>query len=260
MRQAIRALGWATNILWILTIAFTTTSVLSMNNVFQNIGFGEAKFSSTNKSLVLSLPFSINNTGYYDISDLNVTTQVSDSNGLSLSTSTTLVPLIPTGGAVRRAHNITLDIEDTSTKDLSYLLFNDSNLDLTAFIALKFAYAIPLQISTKGTIPWGAPLSNFSIGAISYSFYNVTHFTVLLPVSFENHSPLEVNGKIRFEAYDAKNNSVGSGTSEVSVPPHNSFNGQVKAIVRGEPRGVVEVHVYVDTSLFSYGPLVMRFG
>ena len=51
MRQAIRALGWATNILWVLTIVFTATSVLSINNVLQDISFGEAKLSSKDKSL-----------------------------------------------------------------------------------------------------------------------------------------------------------------------------------------------------------------
>jgi len=258
MRQAIRALGWATNILWVMIIVFSVTSFYSAMNVFPNVHFGQPQFFSSNGVVVMSLPFSINNTGYYDISELNITTHIMDHKGASISTSTTLVPLIPRGNSAEEKHNVSINVNDITQRGLDYLLFNDSVFNVSMFIALKFAYIIPLQVSTKGTMPWGAPLYNFSIGKISYGLYNLTHYKVVIPLSFENHSFFSLNGTIRFEVYNGENERLGYGTTSVNVPPNTGCKELVEVIVRGDPREITEVRVYLDTSLFSFGPVVIR--
>lgn len=258
MRQAIRALGWATNILWVMIIVFLVTSLYSARNVFPNISFGQPQFLSSNGVVIMSFPFFINNTGYYDISELNITTHVMDYKGAAISTSTTLVPSIPRGSSVEETHNVSINVNNITQRGLSYLLFNDSFFNVSMFIALKFAYLVPIQVSTKGTMPWGAPLYNFSIGEISYNLYNLTHCKVVIPLSFENHSFLSLNGTIRFEVYNGENERLGSGTASVNVPSYTGYKDLVEVIVRGDPREITEVRVYLDTSLFSFGPVVMR--
>jgi len=232
-----------------------------MVNVFHNIGSGETQISSSNGTMVIPLPpFSINNMGYYDISDLNVTTQIEDSRGSLISTSTTFVSSIPATAMVKNAHNITINVKDLPAKDLTYLFFNDSVLNVNTFIALKFNYVIPLQVSTEGTTPWGAPLNNFSIGKISYRFHNLTCYKVVIPVSFENHSSFSVDGAIRFEVYNVRNDCVGFGTTDVHVSPYTSFKCQKELTVRSDPKEIAELRIYFDTSMFSFGPQVVHIG
>jgi len=258
MRQAIRALGWATNILWVMIIVFSVTLLYSVMNVFPNVSFGEPRFLSSNGVVVMSLPFSINNTGYYDISELNITTYVMDHKGAEISTSTTLVRSIPQGSSIDESHNVSIKVNDMIERGLSYLLFNDSVFNMSMLIALKFAHIIPIQVSTEGTMPWGAPLYNFFIGEISYNLYNLTHYKVVIPLSFENHSFFSLNGTILFEVYNGQNERLGSGVTSVNVPSNTRCKDLVEVIVRGDPREITEARVYLDTSLFSFGPVVMR--
>jgi hypothetical protein len=226
MKQAIRALTIATLILWILVIVFSVTAVYSVMNL--GIGFGETQFFPSSKGVVLSLPFFINNSGYYDISELNVTTRVTDYNGTLLSLSETFVPLVASGSNVETAHNISIDLSDIMAMDYAELLFNDSSFELDAFIALNFAYAIPVQMSLNMTIPWGAPLSNLSIGEIFVLPYNSTHGNVVIPVSFENHSYFDIAGTIQLEVYNDVDELVTSGQTSLDVPSSYGYVGQVE--------------------------------
>ncbi len=68
MRYAVRALDWATKLLWILLIVFSVTAVYSALNV--RMGFGEFQVFLSNEDVVISTPLFINNTGIYDLSNL----------------------------------------------------------------------------------------------------------------------------------------------------------------------------------------------
>jgi hypothetical protein len=259
MRYAIRALGWATKILWILIIVFSATSVYSALNV--RIGFGEPQFFFSDETVIVSIPLFINNTGLYDLSELNITAVVTDYNESLVSTSITFVPLIPRGSSVKTAHNISISLSDVASKIPNYL-FNDTLFNVNMSMKLNFAHAIPFQISTNMTIPWGAPLYNFSIGEISYDFYNLTHQIIVIPLSFENHSPyFGVDGTMQVEIYNSNGELVGSEALSLDAPPQSRYYGQVELIVdvsKLTPSG--EVHFFFETSVFSFGPVVIPYG
>jgi len=259
MRYAVRALGWATKIFWIFIIAFLATSVYSAMNV--KMGFGEPQLFLSSGFVVISVPLSVNNSGLYDLSELNVTVDVMDYNGSLVLTSTTFVPLIPRGSSVETAHNASMSLDDILSKAQIYL-FNDTIFNVGMSMKLKFAHAIPLQISMNKTIPWGAPLYDFSVGQISYDYHNITHQRVTIPLSFENHSPyFGVDGTMRVEMYNDRSEVIASGTSSLNVPSHSKYEDQVELIVdvlKLTPSG--EMHFYFETSLLSFGPLVMPYG
>jgi len=223
MKQAIRALTIATLILWILLIVFAITAVYSVMNL--DIDFGETQFFPSNEDVVLSLPFFFNNSGYYDISELNVTTRVTDYNGTLLALSETFVPLVASGSNVETVHNISIDLNDLFM-EYTEILFNDSSFELDAFIALNFAHAIPVQMSINMTIPWGAPLSNLSIGEI---FVLSDNRTVVIPVSFENHSYFDIVGTMQLEVYNDVDELVTSGQTDLDVPSYYGYNEPVEA-------------------------------
>ncbi len=192
---------------------------------------------------------------------MNITATVTDHDQSLLSTSTTFVPLIPRGSSIDTAHNVSLSLDDVAFKAQSYM-FNDTGFNVDLSAKLNFAHAIPFQISMNMTVPWGAPLYNFSTGQISYNFLNFTHQEAVVPISFENHSPyFSVDGFIEVEIYNDNAELLGLSTSDLNVPSHSSHDGQVAIVVdisRITGRG--EVHFYFETSVLSFGPVVMPYG
>jgi len=261
MRYVVRALGWATKIVWILIVVFAATSVYSALNV--RMGFGQPQVFLSSESIVISVPLFVNNTGLYDLSELNMTVAVMDYNGSLVSTSTTFVPSIPRGSSIETAHNVSMSLDDITSKLLNYL-FNDTVFNVDMSLKLNFAHAIPFQISTNMTMPWGAPFYNFSIGQISYNYLNLTHQELIVSMTFENHSPyFGVDGTMQVEIYNANDNGelLGFSTSDLNVPSHSSYAGQVEMIVDASRiTGSGEVHFYFETSAFSFGPVVMPYG
>ena len=211
--------------------------------------------------MVISIPLSINNGGFYDLSELNITANAMDYNGSLALTSTTFVPLIPKGGSVEITHNLSVSLEDIASWVRTYL-FNDTIFNVDMSMKLNFAHVIPFQVSMNKTIPWGAPLYNFSVGQISYDYYNVTHQRVIIPLSFENHSPyFGVDGMMRLEMCNDRGEVTASGTSSLDVPSYSRYEDQVELIVdvsKLTPSG--EMRFYFETPMFSFGPVVMPYG
>jgi len=250
MKQAIRALSIATKILWILVLIFSITAVYSAANL--RISFGEPETSFSDGIILLSTPLFINNTGFYEITNLNITAYVEDRNK-TVSTSTTVVPIIPPEKNIQKTHNITLNLKNL-TKELPYLAFNDSVFNIHTFVALRFASVIPIQMSTNATMPWGAPLYNFSIGEISL---NYAKKIVTVPLSFENHAFFSVNGTMRLEVYNSKNERIDTAEVMIEVFSGSKFEDFVKISV--DPSKLTregEIHVFFETSMLSVGPIV----
>lgn len=258
MRQAIRALGWATNVFWIILLFFTVTVVYSAFQVrVEPPEEDEFYVSSLDGTLVMSMPFDITNGGFYDISNFTITTLVKDSSGLLISDSSTTEPLIQRGSNVSIKHNMSISINQMTTENLSYLLFNDSLFDVGIALKLNYASVVPFQISTNFTMPWEAPLNNLTIRNVSVA-YNGTNFVATVPISFENHSIFSLDGTVRVELVDNMNRVLGSGAASFvpNVPPESSYSVPVEVVV-SDPTNIRTARLYFATSIFSYGPVVI---
>jgi len=249
MKLAIRALGWTTYILWLILIVFTVTAIYSASQL--NISFDEPQWSVSGGTMTLSLPFSLNNTGFYDVSNLNISTLIRTEEGLSVSNSSTFVPLIASGSRIYAMHNISVSLDDLTSDRLSHLLFNDTVLGSEMSIALTYATVIPFKISTNLTMPWGAPLSNLTIRNPYF-----TDSTIVVPTSFENHSFFNLTGTMRLELVNNLNQQVGAEIIGINVPPRSLYSNDVAVSVSG-PMNIKEVRIYFHTSVLSYGPVVI---
>jgi len=255
MKQALRALGWATKIIWISVVVFALTVAYSAMNIRASPGKPQPPLFS-NGLITISLPFFINNTGFYDMSELNMTTSIKDYDGTLISTSTTLIPLIPPNSVVEKTHNVSVNL-DYITQNLTYLIFNDSDLTIDALIAMTFAHAIPFQISTNTTMRWGAPLYNFSMGE---PFFDLTTQEMTVPLSFENHSPFSINGTMRLEIYNGNNEWLGSGTTQVIVPPNSAYKDEIEVSVdvsKLTEKG--NALLYFESPAFRLGPITLEW-
>ncbi len=262
MKIAIRMLSITTMILWIITIFFIVTAVYSVIQLSLTIGAVQM-FPSSEGGINFSLPFSITNNGYYDLADLNLTTRVTDLNGTLLDQSETLISSIPKGGTLNATHTVPIDLDTIMSIDYVPLLLNDSSFDIEILVALNFARAIPIQVSTNTTIPWGAPMSHFFLGTLSVSSFNSTHGEATVNVSFGNHAVLDLTGTLKLEYYSDSQELIATGETDINVPPQTDFSGDINAYPRLEDVPKLgekgEVHVIFETPMFvvdweeSYG-------
>ena len=252
MKIVVRMLSIATIILWLVILFFSVTAVFSVMNLGVNIG--EVQMLPSLRGITFSLPFSIANNGYYELADLNLTTRVTDPNGTVLDLTETFVPSIPQGTNVNASHTISVDLEDVLLMDQVSLLLEDSNFNVEIFAGLNFARAVPVQLSTNTTIPWGAPFAQFSIGKISVSLHNSTHREALIPVSFENHAVLDIAGTLKLEVYNNSQEQIASGLTTINVQSHNSYVDSVFVYVKQQD--VLELtsndnlHMIFETPMF----------
>ncbi len=211
----------------------------------------EPEVTASNSEIIMSLPFSISNGGFYDISELNVTTHVVAENGITISGSTSLISLIPKASTVDETHNISVSLTDILARNLTYLVFDDADLRVDMLVGLTYAHVIPLRILSNLTLPWRAPLGSLTIGETSATPpYNV-------PLSFENHAFFGLNGTTRLEIYDGSDNQIGSGTTDILVAPGDSYEDAIPVTITGDRSDIAEVHFYFNTSAYSVGPVVI---
>jgi len=257
MRQAIRAIGWAVNLFWIVLLFFGATVIYS---AFQLGVVPDDAFISpiVDGVVTISMPYRFNNSGLYDISDLYLASSVKDSQGAEILNSSSQLPLIPRGSQVNLVHNISFSMTEMVADGFSYLLFNDTELSVDMSLGLVYARVIPVQVSTNMTMPWGAPLSNLTLGSVSVAPYNASHMRVSIPFSFENHSFFELNGAIQLEIVDNAGRVVGEGRTGVNAPPQSPpFRTTIDVFIPLTPTSFREARLYFDTSAFSYGPMVI---
>lgn len=252
MKIAIRMLTIATIILWIVILFFSVTAVYSVMNLGINIG--EVQMLPSSNGITFSLPFSINNKGYYELADLNLTTRVTDPNGTVLDVTKTFVPSIPQGTNVNATHTIPIDLDSILSMDYVPLLLNDSSFNVEIFAGLNFARAVPVQLSTNATIPWGAPFAHFSIGTISVSPHNSTHVEATIPVSFENHAIIDITGTLKLEVYNDSNEQIASGMASINAPSQQSYADSLLVYARQQDISKLtssgNMHIIFETPVF----------
>jgi hypothetical protein len=254
MKIAIRMLGIVTIILWLVILFFSVTAVYSVMNLGVNLG--EVQILPSSKGITFSLPFSIDNNGYYEIADLNLTTRVTDPNGTLIDLTETFVQSIPQGSTVNATHTIPIDLDSILSLDYAPLLFEDSEFNVEIFVGLNFARAVPVQLSTNATIPWGAPLADFSLGRVSVSPLNSTHAEASMPLSFENHAILDLTGTVTLELYNNDSQDmITSGKAVIDVPSHQSYSDRIVMYTSlqdaSKVTGSGKVHVIFETPMFT---------
>jgi hypothetical protein len=260
MQQAIRALGWAIKLLWIILIAIVITIAYSATQI--NIAFGEPTTIATESAVTISMPINIHNAGLYDIDQLNVTTRIIDENGNPLVENSTLTQVVPKGTDTTTMHIVTLNITKILIEQ-NYLLFNDTTLTEFQYVAFNYANAIPLSVHGNYSLPWGAPLSNLTVSNLSYRPYNANQSIVSVQIFFEDHNQyIAVTGSLHVEIYNSRGTLKGTGTANIDAQPNTSCNTQVDVLVSNfrtlPPKG--EIHLFFETFMFNYGPVMIPFG
>lgn len=247
MKQSIRAFGWTITISMLIIFAFLVTAVYSMFQTIligQGISLGAPEARVINGTIILSMPLTINNTGYYDITKLNLTTIIKDSNGTTIAKASTSIERIPKGLAVTRWHDILNPADILS--NIAYLLFNDTMFVANFSIGLRYANALAFRLTmANNSFPWGAPFYNFTSTGTSPPYSNGTHLLADVFLGFENHSPFGFNGTLYLNIYNEYAESIGSGSQMIDVSPSSRFDAPINVVIEKPAdytgRGYVEV-------------------
>ena len=259
MRVPIRMIGIATTFFWIFLIAFFISAVYSIKDV--HFDFGEPQMSLTaDNEMVFSMPVSITNKGFYNIGSFNISTEILDKEGFTILRGSTFVPVINKNDVMTITHNMTIDVNDLLQQNKNYL-FNDTQLKIYATVGMRIADAIPVQASTNFSMPWGAPLYNFSLGEPAYAPYNLTPSRVTVPISFENHAFFDLVGDMRILMYNSTGARVGKARTSLEAYASSPYNGFIEFYVSMTgTTSTGQFEVYFSTSMFDYGPLVIPYG
>ncbi|MCK4433898.1 hypothetical protein KAU92_00290 [Candidatus Bathyarchaeota archaeon] len=223
MRQTIKALGWAIIILWVITLLLPITIGLSLLKFLEQpnaIGFREPVVSFSNGEFSLFAPFYINNTGYYDLSNINITILFRSDNE-TVSTFSTVLPNVPAGTMVNSSYNISFGLEEIVSMSTD-LLTEDTSLNLGVSIFFQVAHVIGVGVSTNITIPWKAPLHDLTISEVSY---DPSSQKFSLPVSFKNNAYFTVKGTVLVEVYNNRGELVLSIDKDLDVHSNSFFQG-----------------------------------
>jgi len=255
MKYTLRALRWATIILWILLVFLIITLVYSSFNI--GIDVGEPQLLIGDDRITWAIPAKINNNGIYGIYDLNITTIIEDADGAILLKSSSFVPLISKEEMRQIWHNISISLE--KIPNYQAYLTNDTDFIMKHSIRLNFAKAVPCFFIFNSTMPWGAPLYNLHVGEPNCQF-NATHCIVSLNVSFENHSPyINLNGTLKVEVLNQNEEKIGMNSFPINVPPYQgndnypTYNETLSIPVNvSKLTRSGKVRLTFQTSMFSY--------
>ncbi|HDI11974.1 MAG TPA: hypothetical protein ENF63_00090 [Candidatus Bathyarchaeota archaeon] len=250
MRYALRALKWATIILWLFLFSLVVTLVYSVLNI--RIEVGDPQLIMENERIVWAMPAVIDNAGFYGIYNLNITTLVADIDGGVLLKNSTLVPLVQKGELCPLWHNVSLNLREIP--DYQVYLLHDTNFTVKYSVSLNFARIIPCTLSLSSTMPWGAPLYNLSISDPTFQSINATHCMMFLNVSFENHSPyIDLNGTLNIEVLNENGEIIGIGEEIINVPSYQIYDETLNILVdtsKATYSGTIKLTF--ETSMFSY--------
>jgi len=253
MKIVIRMLKITTIILWVIILFFSATAVYSVTQL--GVSTGEPEILPSSTGIRFSLPFSINNGGYYEIADLNLTTRVTDQQGTLLDQTETFVASIPQESNVTANHVISIGLNDILSINQTSLLLEDSDFNVEVFAGLNFAHAIPVQLSLNTSIPWGAPFANFEVQETSVSDFNGTHARAIIPIQFENHAIMDIYGTLSIEVYNNLGQSIGSGTTGVTALSGYGVYADIPIILQQQDlpslNGSGRFHIVFQTVMFT---------
>jgi len=268
MKQTARMLGWTTNLMGVVVLILLSLMGYSLFDTLvfkQGIGFGEIQYGWNNESIHLSIPFIVNNTGKFLISDVILSTNISDQNGVLITGSENSLPHISEGSIEQERQELSLRLSDMTSVELNHLLIQDSQLRVDSDLSFTYANLVSFKMQLlNNSIPWGAPLHNLSINKpIHQDPFNATHYKTYIPISFENHAPLTLES-VHLTLLNDQMESLSSKKVALNVRPTEVFSKNLEFFIenvdlqRHTDRGFIQL--FLQTPENIYGPVEIPYG
>lgn len=263
MKIPIRMIGIATSIFWIFLIVFSVSALYSMKDI--KLEFGEPQTSLTSDGRVLfSFPIAIVNKGYYNLGNFNVTTEILGEENQTIAWGCTFIPVISKEEVVNTTHDTELNLT-ALLQSYPHILFNDTELRINTTVSMRAAEVIPIQVSSNHSMPWGAPLYNFTLGTPEFATIispsSAARYRATIPMSFENHAFFDLTGTVQVQMYNSTNVFIGEDQVAIEARQSLFYHGSLEFHIQATSltrNGHFEV--FFVTPFFNYGPLVVPYG
>ena len=259
MKQVIKTLSLSVNLMMILVFLFILVTGHSMFKTVssdQGLWFGRFEYRELDNSFILSLPYYINNTGYFNISKVELITRIEDENNVSITESATSIPEVEKFSKKLGVHEITVSLQDLASKS-PHLLFNESELTLTHILGFSYAYVYSFRLDVQRVpFSWFPPFHNLSIRDIRYDLKESRLITLIY---FENLSPMTLKGKLLLKVLDRNGALLGVGAEDVEIHSGTVYSENLKIDVKEHTtlREVDRIEFYFETETYSIGPVTV---
>lgn len=260
MKVPIRMISVATSFLWILLIIFSVSAIYSMKDIRLDLGKPQTTIT-TDHEQVSNFPIGIVNNGYYNLDNFNISTEIHDLQKSKIAQGFTFIPVIRKGETLNTTHQIRINLTNLLQTHQN-LIFNDTELQISATVRMKAAELISLQVSSNLTMPWGAPLYNLTFAAPKFTVQigpnSPNYCRVAIPIAFENHAFFDLTGTVLLAMYNNTNISTGTGRIVLKATQQSSYQADLELDVPvADTTRNGHFEVFFVTSFFNYGPLVI---
>jgi hypothetical protein len=260
MKVPIRMISVATSFLWIFLIIFSASAIYSMKDIRVDIGKPQNTVKTDNE-LVSNFPIEIVNNGYYNLDDFNISTEIRDLQKSIIAQGFTFIPVIRNGETLNTTHQMRINLTNMLQTHQN-LIFDDTELQISATVSMKVAELISLQVSSNLTMPWGAPLYNLTFAAPKLTAQigpnSTKYYRVAIPITFENHAFFDLTGTVLLAMNNNTNIFTGTGKIVLNVTKQSSCQADLELDAPvAETTRSGHLEVFFVTSFFNYGPLVI---
>jgi len=245
-------------------VAFSAAESLMNGNISVSMG-SPSGLQVAQGAVTVGFPITIVNNSPYDFTDVLFKISFENTTGYMLAESNATV------SAIKSTTNATTNVDFifNYTKFLNdgytMLLFNDTTFKSSLYFGLTYAYLFGIGLNVNSDIPWGAPLSGFTVGnpQVTPSLTQQA-VTIGLPVMFSNHSPFDISGKLTVDLENSTGTLLGGTVENMTAMSGQSFNQQIAVVIPltsyySLSDKELTVKLFFSTNVFSYGPEVYRF-
>jgi hypothetical protein len=221
MHQVIGALTLMTIFISIIALGVPATVAISISSLLQpnTIAFREPDITYADGVFWLSGPFFINNTGFYDLSDLNATMLLETPDNATLSSDAKLLPILSAGSTVTSFYQLSFPLNSSDGLD-EELLTRGADLSLNTSMSFTVISIITVGISSTFVVRWRAPFVNLTISSPRYDNLS-EEFSFSL--SFANSANFELSGVLIVDVTNNVNDLIGSTRMSVNLSSRTLF-------------------------------------
>ncbi len=149
--------------LWILTAAFSVTLLISALKIRVQVP-STAAWTFQNNSIVVSVPYEIDNGGLFAISPTQVHVEILRRDGRILLEEEFSLLGAPAGERVGGNVTLAWDLSTLLSKpELESLLMSDANLTLRLRATTVYARVFRVELSSEKRVPWRAPIRDLTV-------------------------------------------------------------------------------------------------
>ena len=163
VRAVIRWAKLALNVMAVFTVAFSAALIFSALRLDVKVP-QTTGWTVQGNSLMVSVPYEIDNGGLFAISTIGVRVEVYSESGRLLLKKEFYLPEVSPRGSSSGSVNLTWDLSSLlNDPEIASLLVRDANLTLRLSVNTTYAKFLRVSLRSVKPIPWRAPLRDLSV-------------------------------------------------------------------------------------------------